>query len=168
MSLACFRRPARPEDQLPRAVRVGVATVGGDLRFELARLVASTDDTTYWVMPTQDEGGVFYFGADDRGGGSGGTTTLGALRDLGLGATVGVHRGRWRYALLVADGYERARAGGVEVPVVDNFAVLDLPDRARFIEVIGPTGARTLDLGPSEWDDFEAAGPGPPEQGPQR
>lgn len=166
MSLTCFRRPGRPDDQVPASLRPALAAVGGDLRFDLARRVAATHDTTYWVMPTRDEGSVFFFGADDQGGGSGGTTTINVLRERGLSATVGVYRGRWRYAVLVADDYQRARAGSVEGPVVDNFAVLDLPARERLLEVIGPAGARTLDLGPLEWDDFEAAGPGLPDPAP--
>jgi hypothetical protein len=44
----------------------------------------------------------------------------------------------------------------MESVVSDNFAVLDLPDRERLVELEGPAGSRTLDLGPSDWDDFAA------------
>jgi hypothetical protein len=61
--------------------------------------------------------------------------------------------------VLVADGVERVRAGPVERRVDNNMAILELADRARRLELIGSAGTRILDLGPSDWDEFETSSP---------
>lgn len=73
--------------------------------------------------------------------------------------TTSIHRDRRRYAVLVADGVERVRAGPVERRVEDNMAVLDLAGRARRLDLISPAGTRILDLGPSDWGGFETSSP---------
>jgi len=66
-------------------------------------------------------------------------TTASATAAAGGAVTTSVLGGRWRYAVLVADGVERVRAGPVERRVEDNMAVLD--------------------LGPSDWGGFETSSP---------
>jgi hypothetical protein len=150
--LSCLRRAARPEDAPPPWLD---EAFGGDVLESGARLGAESGGTAYWVLPTGDGQAVWFVGVDERGG-SGGMTTLESLRRLGAMGTVDMHRGRWGYALLVADGYERARAGTHEAAIADNVAVLHLPDRERYVRVHGPAGSRTVDLGRSEWDEFSS------------
>jgi hypothetical protein len=166
MSLSCFRRPARAQDRPPAQVRQQLSLLGRDLRLDLARCAAWTEGASYWVVPSRDGELIYLYAADHGGGGSGGATTLEYLRDVGPSASIGIHRGQWRYVLLVPDGYDQARAGSVQRPVVDNVAVFELSDRERAIEITGSAGSRSLDLGPSDWDEFEAAGPGLPDRGP--
>jgi hypothetical protein len=94
-----------------------------------------------------------FFVADGHAGG-GGIATFASLADRGAAVQLEVRRGRWWCALLVADGFERVRAGTVESAVADNFAVLDLADRPRVVQLLGPARSRDFDLGPSDWDDF--------------
>ena len=129
-----------------------------DCRIAGARLAAEDDGIRYWLLPTSDDEAVWFVGLSAKGGG-GGQTTFAHLAATGYGLTTSIHRGRWRYAVLVADGIERVRAGSVEREVVDNMAILDLPDRERRLELIGPAGSRIVDLGPSDWDGFETSSP---------
>lgn len=147
MSLSCFRRPARAQDRPPAPVRQQLSLLSGDLRLDLARCAAWTEDASYWVVPSHDGELIYLYAADHGGGGSGGATTLEYLRDVGPTVSVGIHRGQGRYALLVPDGYDQARAGTVQRPVVDNVAVLDLPDWERLIEITGSAGSAA-----STWD----------------
>lgn len=157
MTLSCLRRAIRPEDRPPPSIRDALAGIGPDLLVAEARLVGAGAGRTHWVVPTDDGQGVCLLSFDDHGSGGGSITTFEALRSHGASGTTDIHRGRWRYALLIADGYQRARAGEVEVAVVDNLAAFDLADRERFVELTGPAGTLTYDLGPSDWDDFAAA-----------
>lgn len=163
MSLACFRRPARAGDELPKGLRVSLAVAVEDLDLSRTRRVAATAGVTCWAIPTRDSRGIIHVTEEPGGGGSLRATTLDALDEYGISALIGIRRGRWRYAMVIADGYDRVRAGGAEAPVTDNFAVLELPDRARHIELSGPAGTRTVDLGPSDWDRFMETGPGLPD-----
>jgi hypothetical protein len=133
--------------------------IGGHLDISLARLAASTDEARYWLLPGFDGEQVFLYAAYHDGGGSGCGTTVEHLREAGPSASIGVRRGRWRYAVLAADGYEIARVGSARARIVDNLAVFDLPHRERFIEIVGPPGTRVLDLGPSDWDKLLQSAP---------
>jgi hypothetical protein len=166
VSLSCFRRPARPEDRPSEAIRQSLSLLGGNLDIDRARLAASTDEASYWILPNSDGELIYLYAAYHEGGGSGCATTLEFLREMGPSASIGIRGGRWRYAVLAGDGYDVARVGSARASIVDNLAVFDLPDRERFIEIAGPSGTRIMDLGPSGWDEFMGAAPGPEPNGP--
>jgi hypothetical protein len=160
MSIACLRRPPRPADQPTDSERGVLAASFPDCRIADARLAAEDDGTRYWLLPTSDGEAVWFVGLSAGGGrNDGGQTTFRHLAATGGAVTTSIQRGRWRYAVLVADGVERVRAGPVERRVDDNMVILDLADRAPRLELIGPAGTRILDLGPSDWDEFEASSP---------
>jgi hypothetical protein len=136
----------------------GLRAVGGDLRIEESRLAAADDGVRYWVIPSRDGQSVFFCGMDEQGDGGGGEVPFEALERLAASVVTSIHRGRWRYVVLVADGYDRARIGAIEASVTDNLAIVDAPDRERLVELVGPAGGRMIDLGPSDWDEFMAGG----------
>ncbi|MBY0397194.1 MAG: hypothetical protein K2X91_12120, partial [Thermoleophilia bacterium] len=122
MSLGVLRRPQVPGDRPTAGERDVLAAALPDCRLADARLAAEDGGVRYWILPTWDGQAVWFVGlsADRRGGGGGGLTTFDHLAATGGAITTSIHRGRRRYAVLVADGVERVRAGPVERGVDDN------------------------------------------------
>lgn len=158
MSIACLRRPPRPADRPTDAERGMLAASFPGCRIAGARLATEDDGIRYRLVPTGDGEAVWFVGLSSVGGG-GGQTAFARLAATGGAATTSIHLGRWRHAVPVADGVERVRAGAVERRVDDNVAILDLADRARRLQLIGPAGRRILDLGPSDRDEPGASSP---------
>jgi hypothetical protein len=114
---------------------------GSAVIVDAARRVGQSGPVGWWVIPTSD-GAIIFFGARESGSGGGGITTLELIAEAGvyLAGSPGL-------ALLVADGYDVVRCGTVDVAVVDNFALVDPPDGASHLELIGSAGRRRVSLG---------------------
>jgi hypothetical protein len=141
LALACFRRDAGLDEHLPAAFVATLRSVGDDYDLKLARRLRTLGGTEYWAIPTGDRMSV-WLSRYEEGQASGGC--LASLDDVSVSGGIGMRLGQGPVVFLVADGYEWVRCGHSDVPVRDNFALVEIPATEWDAEAYGPSGRRRL------------------------